>query len=240
MAGLVPAIHVSTLQLNSWMPGTSAGHDEVVCAFLFEPKIRPINGRRSLFGTGRGEDRERGGYHQGLPQARQEAASGPQSGRQGGRGEVQEDRRRLRHRRRRGQARALRPRRDRRVRPGDAAAALLPRICRRRRGRALSLERRLRRYRRVQRSIRRFVRRTRRGHARWRRRPAFRHARAGCAISPRCRFPRCRERHQDADHAARRRAARRHHSARGYRRPGAQAERQGQSGRRAKAGPATR
>ena len=49
------------------------------------------------------------------------------------------DHRRLRHRRRRGEARALRPRRDRRVRPGEAAAALLPRICRRRGGRALSL-----------------------------------------------------------------------------------------------------
>jgi hypothetical protein len=32
MAGLVPAIHefLSCRLLNSWMPGTSAGHDEVV------------------------------------------------------------------------------------------------------------------------------------------------------------------------------------------------------------------
>jgi hypothetical protein len=29
MAGLVPAIHVFDLIENSWMPGTSAGHDGV-------------------------------------------------------------------------------------------------------------------------------------------------------------------------------------------------------------------
>ena len=65
----------------------------------------------------------------------------------------------------------------------------------------------------LQRSVRRFVRRAGRGPGRRRRRPALLDARTGCAISPRRRFPRCGERHQDAHHAARRRHARRHHSA---------------------------
>jgi hypothetical protein len=30
MAGLVPAIHAFVSSKNSWMPGTSAGHDEEV------------------------------------------------------------------------------------------------------------------------------------------------------------------------------------------------------------------
>ena len=76
MAGLVPAIHVSTLRAEiRGCPALRPGMTANFVTFLSEPTIRSINGRRPLFRTWRGEDRERGGYHQGLSQARQEAAS---------------------------------------------------------------------------------------------------------------------------------------------------------------------
>ena len=161
MAGLVPAIHVFTSDVLKFVDARhKAGHDEVFWAcFPGSTKLPLLNGRRPLFHTRRGQDRERRGHHQGLSQARQEAAPRPQPGRQGGRGEVQANHRRLSTPGRRGEARALRPWRDRRVGPGAAAATLLPRICRRPGRRALSLERRLRGHRRVLRSVRRSVRR---------------------------------------------------------------------------------
>ena len=66
-----------------------------------------------------------------LPKAGQEAAPGPQSGRQAGGGAVQGGRRRQRSSFRPGEASALRRRRDRRIGGGKGAAqrAILSRLC---------------------------------------------------------------------------------------------------------------
>ena len=71
---------------------------------------------RLLQGAGRQPRRLRGGHQEGLSQARDEAPSGPQSGRQGRRGEIQGGEGSLRGPHRRQEARGLRPVRPRRRR----------------------------------------------------------------------------------------------------------------------------
>ena len=155
---------------------------------------RPLrNPRRRQDGFGRRDPRR-------LSKAGQEAAPGPQSGRQAGGGAVQGGRRRQRSAFRPGEAAALRRRRDRRLGSGEGAAQrpILSRL--RRRGRpSLRGPGSLRRLRAGRRSFR--------GTAAPQRRAGAAPAGRGPALRASGRFPRRGERREQDHHPAARRDA---------------------------------